>query len=325
MGRPRKPYFRESDGWWVSRFHGEYVKLARGQESEAEAKARFHELMAEEALAAPVESRNVTVAALFEAFLDWSHRHNSSATYTFYKGYLQRFVDLHGNVLVRELKRFHVTHWLDASPERGEGGQRAALTALKRAFNWAVDEEHIKANPIKKYPKPPAQRRERVLTAQEQETIAGAPRDQAFRDFVLALRESGCRPGEIASVTAAQVDLDRAQWVLPRHKTVKKTRRPRVVVLTEPLIALCRELVTRHPEGPIFRNSRGQPWSKEAIRCRFKRLRRKCKLGDGVVAYSFRHSFCTAGLEAGVPAATMAELLGHTSLEMVARALSRLV
>src|SRR5689334_14098194 len=45
MGRPRKPYFRESDGWWVSRFKGEYVKLAKGQENEAEARARFHELM----------------------------------------------------------------------------------------------------------------------------------------------------------------------------------------------------------------------------------------------------------------------------------------
>ena len=46
MGRPRKPYFRESDGWWVSRFQGEYVKLAKGRENDATAKMRFHELMA---------------------------------------------------------------------------------------------------------------------------------------------------------------------------------------------------------------------------------------------------------------------------------------
>src|SRR4051812_9479098 len=32
-GRPRKPYFRSSDGWWVSRFQGEYVKLAKGREN----------------------------------------------------------------------------------------------------------------------------------------------------------------------------------------------------------------------------------------------------------------------------------------------------
>src|SRR5438105_2672334 len=56
MGRPRKPYFRESDGWWVSRFHGEYVKLAKGEKNEAEAKKRFYELMALEAVGTPIES-----------------------------------------------------------------------------------------------------------------------------------------------------------------------------------------------------------------------------------------------------------------------------
>ena len=30
-GRPRKPYFRESDGWWVSRFNGASEKLATGR------------------------------------------------------------------------------------------------------------------------------------------------------------------------------------------------------------------------------------------------------------------------------------------------------
>jgi hypothetical protein len=64
MGRPRKPYFRTANGWWVSRFHGEYVKLARGLENEAEAKKPFHELMALEAASTPVESADVTAAAL---------------------------------------------------------------------------------------------------------------------------------------------------------------------------------------------------------------------------------------------------------------------
>ena len=74
MGRPRKPYFRESDGWWFSRFQGEYAKLAKGRENDATAKMRFHELMALDALHMPPESRNATTAALFESFLDWSYQ-----------------------------------------------------------------------------------------------------------------------------------------------------------------------------------------------------------------------------------------------------------
>src|SRR5947209_19806760 len=74
MGRPRKPYFRESDGWWVSRFHGEYVKLARGRENEPQAVKRFHELMALEAVSTPLDSAEATTASLCETFLAWSHR-----------------------------------------------------------------------------------------------------------------------------------------------------------------------------------------------------------------------------------------------------------
>jgi integrase len=317
MGRPRKPYFRESDGWWVSRFRGEYVKLARGPENEAEARRRFHELMALEALGTPVASAHVTTAALFEAFLDWSSRHNEAVTYDFYRSYLQTFCDLHGAVLVKDLKPFHVTRWLDAHPAWGQSTRRCAITAVKRALNWAADEGLLAANPLKKVQKPPVKRREKVLTPEEQRAIAAAPRDEAFKQFLFALEQTGCRPGEVAAVTAAQVDLAAGTWTLPRHKTVKKTNRPRVVYLTPPVVELCRRLVARHPEGPIFRNARGRPWSRNAIRCRFRRLRKKLNLGKGVVAYSYRHTFTTNGLEAGVPAAAVAELLGHTSIEML--------
>src|SRR4051794_5698116 len=102
MGRPRKPYYRESDGWWVSRFRGAYVKLAKGQDKEAAAKRRFHELMALEAVSAPVESAEATTAALCETFLAWSHRENEHRTYVFYRDFLQTFVDLHGTVRVRD-------------------------------------------------------------------------------------------------------------------------------------------------------------------------------------------------------------------------------
>jgi len=317
MGRPRKPYFRESDGWWVSRFRGEYVKLAKGQEQEGAARQRFHELMALEALGTPAESPNVSTAALFEAFLDWSHRHNDLSTYKSYLAYLQAFIDLHGTVLVRDLKPFHVTRCLDAHPRWGQSTQRGAITAVKRALNWATDEGFIAANPLKTVKKPPVKHREKILTAAEQKTIAATPRDKAFQQFLFAMENTGCRPGEIAQVTAAQVDLESGTWTFQRHKTVKKTQKPRVVYLTPALVELCRRLMARHKTGPLFLNSRGKPWSRNAIRCRFRRLRKKLGLDKGVVAYSYRHSFATNGLEQGVPIATMAELLGHTSTQMI--------
>jgi hypothetical protein len=150
MPRPRKPYFRSSDGWWVSRFRGEYVKLAKGREGEPQARKRFHELMALEALATPAESADASTASMLEAFLDWSHRNNEASTYDSYRFFLQGFCDLHGAVPVRDLKPYHVTRWLAGHAGWGQSTRRAAITAVKRALNWAADEGLLPANPLKK-------------------------------------------------------------------------------------------------------------------------------------------------------------------------------
>ena len=81
---------------------------------------------------------------------------------------------------------------------------------------------------------------------------------------------------------------------------------------------LCRKLVEQNPEGPIFRNNYGRPYSRNAVRIRFRSLRAKLGI-KGVVPYTARHTFCTEGLEKGIPIATMAELLGHSSVRMVSQ------
>jgi integrase len=216
-----------------------------------------------------------------------------------------------------ELKPFHVTRWLDAHDTWGAASRRCATTAVKRAFNWAEGEGLLDASPLKKLKKGPTRRRERILTADERQQILKAARGRPFREFVQALQETGCRPSEVAKVTAANANLDAALWVLPVHKTRKKTGKPRVVYLTPAMVELTRKLAGRHPDGPLFRNSRGKPWTRNALRCRFRQLRRKLPHLKGVVCYTYRHSFVTDALEQGVGVAQVAKLLGHTSTDMV--------
>jgi integrase len=317
MARPRKPYFRKSDGWWVSRFQGHYVKLAKGRPNEAQAHKRFHELMAVEVVSAPATSANSTTASMFETFLAWSFRENEPNTYQFYRHFLQNFVDKHGAVRVRDLKPYHVTKWLEQGSTWGQSTRRCAVTAVKRALNWAVQEGYLDANPLRNVVKAAVRHRDTLVSEGEHAKLKDAASDEVFREFLSALRATGCRPGEVAAVTATDVDLDAGTWTLKRHKTVKKTKRPRVVFLTRDMVELSRKLMAQHPEGPLFRNQRARPWTKNAIRCRFRRLRKKAGVAPSIVAYAYRHTFATAGLESGVPLATVAELLGHTSTKMV--------
>jgi integrase len=77
-------------------------------------------------------------------------------------------------------------------------GRRYAVIAIKRAFNWAEGEGLLAVNPLHKVRKPPQTYRERVLTRDERQEDMAAIRDQAFRDFVFAMQETGCRPSEVS-------------------------------------------------------------------------------------------------------------------------------
>src|SRR5262249_10315827 len=111
------------------------------------------------------------------------------------------------------------------------------------------------------------------------------------------------------------VNLSLRIWVLPEHKTRKRTGRPRIVYLTPTMLELTRKLVNLRPEGPLFLNSRRKPWTRNALRCRFRNLRRQHPNLKGVVSYTYRHSFVTDALANGCGLAQVAELVGHSSTE----------
>jgi hypothetical protein len=69
--------------------------------------------------------------------------------------------------------------------------------------------------------------------------------------------------------------------------------------MTAALKELSRKLCDRHPTGPIFRNEDGNPWTLQAINCRFrrKRNRKNDKLDKGITAYVYRPSWATDALE----------------------------
>jgi integrase len=317
---PRKPYFRNFDGWWYAQIRvgrqRKQVKLIKGKENEKEAYRLFCRLMADEGGQIPEPTR-FDVAALCDLFLDYSQKHNEPATYEWYRSFLQDFCDHYGRLVVADLKPFHMTRWLDAHPGWNDGGRRCAITSVKRAFNWACDEGLLRENPFRKVRKPKVKSRDRILTPAERSEVVTTAKGQAFLDFVFALQETGCRPGEIAMVTAENVNLETGVWVLPKHKTVRKTGKPRVVYLTPAMVELCRRLIENYPTGPLFRNRLGKPWTPNAIRCRFRRLRQKLPHLKDVVSYTYRHSFVTDALEKGVGVVEVAELIGDKGTDMV--------
>lgn len=325
--KPSYPWYRTSRRAWYVESDGKQVCLAKGDKADtrAEAMQAFHRLMADEPQPGG-RAADLTAAVVCDRFLTAAERRFAADTFVWYKRYLQSFVAFRrtGLVPVSRLTEDHATAWLDAQPGWGRSSRRAAVTCVKQAFAWAERKGHTRADPLRHLSKPGAVARRRTLTPAERALVAGAVRDQGFRDFVFALEETGCRPSEAARVTAADADLASGVWTLAVHKTAKATGRPRVVYLTPAMVELTRRLAAARPDGPLFRGRGGRPFTRNAVRTRFRRLRAKFPQLAGVTAYAYRHTFATDALENGVGVAQVAELLGHTGTEMVMRHYSKL-
>ena len=322
MRTPKPWYRRQTDTWYVC-LRGKQVPLAKGKRSKREAEEAFHRLMALSAIecgpplqtAKVLDGRSLEVVVLLDQFLNWVQQNLDC--YEWHRWVIQEFANACGGLAVGEIKPIHVTNWLAQKTTWGPTTRNRVIGEVKQAFNWGVEQGLIESNPIKTLRKPTAKRRERILSTEERAKIFDSIKDDAFRDFVIALQETGARPGEIRAVTATNVDLQNGVWVLIKHKTSKKTHRPRVIYLTPAMQELTARRVALFPDGPIFRNTFGQPWSNNAIRIRFRRLREQFPELKDVVAYCYRHTFATDGLVSGVPIATVAELLGHRSTAMI--------
>jgi integrase len=271
----------------------------------------------------PIRSETLQVATVCDLFLDYSLTNNSPSSYRTHRHFLQAFCTGYGRFNVSDLKPFHINRWVDGK-KSWKGAKRHAIVSVKRVFSWAEQQGLIATNPIRSVKPPRMNRRERVLSADERKLILGSTKDQAFRDFLTAMLDTGCRPSEVAAVTAADVNPELGVWILKEHKTAKKTGKPRIIYLSPAMLDLSKKQIEKYPKGPLFPNTRGKPFSRNSWRCRFKRLRKRHPCLAGVVCYSLRHTYATDALVNGVGIAQVATLLGHTDTKMVASTYSHI-
>lgn len=300
----------------MTKMSGSLVTLASGPREETRAAARkvFHELMAREKR---VVAAGLSLRALKEVFLDHVERTCRPLTYEFYRRHCLGFWKHAGTIDAAEVRPLHVTAWV-AGRNWGPTTCHGAITAVKRMFRWAKREGHLEVNPLADMEKPTPRRRETILSDEDVARVMDAVKDRPFRELLQFVRETGSRPSEAMGVEAKHVSVDRSEIVME-----SKTGR-RVIHLTRAALALCLDLAGRWPDGPLLRNTDGNPWTRNATACRFGRLRSKLGLGPEATMESFRHEWITDGLAAGVPAKTMAELAGHSSIAMIDRHYSHL-
>ena len=191
------------------------------------------------------------------------------------------------------------------------------VRAIKACFAWAEQEEYIERSPLHNLKVPAAESRgdEAYLTPAQWNKVVSAA-SGPFLDLLTVLHESGCRPQEARRVESRHFDRAGRCWILPKSEA-KGGREARVIHLSDRAFEICQRVALAIPEGPMFRNGHGNPWSARVLAYRCQRLARR--VGFQFSAYSVRHSFITEAITRGVDLQSLATLVGHRDLKMISK------
>lgn len=271
--------------------------------------------MATAVLTFPVNDPPTTVAGVIALYLQLTRHEQSPENYANKVPILHEFAAVYPTMAVGAAKPFHLRHFVNSQTERWKSAwtRRGVFASVRGAFGWAVREGYIAANPFAGVTCEPGNSGD-AIEADEIPAMLRAT-TAAFRRVIIFCRYSGCRPGEMKHAEWPNYDIVRSCLVIWKHKTVRKTRKPRQIILHPCLVKLL-EWIRRHRphERLIFTNSRGGQWTNTAICQRIKEIRARTKIRGDVTLYHFRHGFLTEGVLKGLDVATLAELAGHESI-----------
>ncbi len=267
----------------------------------------------------------LTVRRLKLEFLKWANAALAMATVAAYKHQLDKIPPRILKKKVNRLRPVDMTAWAKSWHES---------QALVRLLNWARDDAKlIRVNPLGRCRLPVRGQRRRVLALAKLQHMMRTGR-RASREFILALRESAARPQEVRAAAFEQLHADdpnmttetalvAGRCLIVQHEFKDRRRRtdttrPRVLIVSRRLGRLIVRIARRRScwSGPIFLNNRGRAWSKNAVRCLFRRIRRRLAMvadgnGENVVAYTVRHSLATNAAVKGMHGRILADWLGH--------------
>jgi integrase len=270
-----KPFFKKARGVWYVEINRRQINLGPDKDK---AFHQYHQLMT----APPERTQTVrgdSIVSVIDAFLEWCQKHRSPDTYEWYRSRLERFAKRYPTLTTTELRPYHVQEWIDGMESVSSGTKRNYCRSVKRAMRWAKRQGYIDRNPIADMEQPKAGKRETVISQKDFDGLLGRIPDRSFRDLLITTWETGCRPQESLRVEARHVDLANCRWVFPESEG--KGDLLRVVYLTDRAVEITQRLLLQYPEGKLFRNSNGRPWTTEAVNCAFIRL--QIKIGTEAV------------------------------------------
>jgi integrase len=320
-GRRNLGYFyRKGRGWFTSADEklcdsdGNHLRDPNEHEAAVLAYARY---CTAQAASLPTPVDDSLVADVCGRYLEHARRVGAEQTYRmradilfdFCSGFPARFRDRpdqatpsyrihqgYGNHRWNQLRKIDVEDWLSAHPRWKS--TRAAVQAVRRAFNYCLEQGVITSNPVKGLKATRPGKRVTYFTPEVEEALYGFAKP-AIALAIKVCIHTGTRPMcEFGRVEARHVQIDEkgnmVWWFSPKEAKVRN--KPRVVRIPRCIVPLVEDAMKKHPTGKLFRDHHGRPWTNRTLRDAFTKLRQRL-LRKGVpidksdVMYTCRHTY----------------------------------
>ncbi len=195
-----------------------------------------------------------------------------------------------------------------------DGTINRELTTLKNLFTMAIKWGKAHRNPVKEVKFFRVDdKMERILTPAEEGKLLTAVAPHLKSILIMALH-TGMRLREILKLTWDRVNLHQGVIIIEKPKSGKLRKIPMNKILTSTLTGVKNSnnngiYVFPDPET-------GEPYG--SVKTAFRAAVRRAEIGH-VRFHDLRHTFATRLVMSGVDLATVAELLGHSSIKMTMR------
>jgi site-specific recombinase XerD len=275
-------------------------------------------------LAAPPRPHDGDLRACLDNFLCYlrDFRSCSPLTLAAYRRDAEDFIAfLEGDDVLSadQVDRPHAYRYAAALPSRGREGHlapasiRRKLFALSSWFRYLGEMGVVRGNPFASVPLPKRpQKFVRVPDEDQCQALLSAARTTQERAMVALLLMAGLRRAELLGLNAEDIGGDCGEI-----RVTGKGGKERVVPLCAPARdALGTHLAERGTDsGALFVGRTGQRLRNTSLQRAFKRLLKQAGLEDEkITLHRLRHCFASFLVRAGADPATVAELLGHSSI-----------
>ena len=313
-------------GYWATQLDGKRITLAKGKRNKRAAREKLDQILAERELLASVNGA-ITVAALCEQFLEDANETLAPSTYQSYRYSCQQLVDHLGSRQAHTIKPSDIRLFrLKLAKRLNETTQGIVLRSILRCFNWGVSEELIPKHALSQIRKPRGNRRDRYLDDDEFQLMLRSTNPQnnhrrgaEFRRLLLAMDYTLCRPGELCSLKWSDIRWTENVAILESHKTRRATGKPKIIAIVPKMKRLLLWIKKRTKAEYVFLNSRGEPWTVNAINQRVQHIRERAGFGKDVVPYTLRHRGATNALLRTGNLKMTSLLLGHSNTSTTER------